>query len=95
MKESCPFCGAEHEAGTLMPALLEKKRVDVTGLEPDAVRVVERVVERMRIGQVRYGLLDIATNPRDARAWENEALEEELDNVIYRTIGQLARAQGR
>jgi hypothetical protein len=56
------------------------KVVDVTGLEPDAIRVVERVVERLRLGQGQYGPLDLATNPRN---WRAEATEEFLDGAIY------------
>lgn len=54
--------------------------VDVHGLEPDAIRVVERVVERLRLGQRQYGPLDLATNPRD---WKAEAVEELLDATAY------------
>jgi len=69
--------------------------VDVTGLEPDAVRVVERIVERLRLGQERYGKLDIATNRRDAKAWRYEAAEEYLDGAVYACIAALAEEQGR
>jgi hypothetical protein len=93
--EICPFCGASHPEGSLLPVLLERKRLDVTGLEPDAVRVVERIVERLRLGQERYGKLDIATNRRDAKAWRREAAEEYLDGAVYACIAALAEEQGR
>jgi hypothetical protein len=54
--------------------------VDVHGLEPDAIRVVERIVERLRMGQRQYGPLDLATNPRN---WKAEAAEELLDATAY------------
>jgi len=66
------------------------KAVDVTGLEPDAIRVVERVVERLRLGQAQYGPLDLATNPRD---WRAEATEEFLDGAIYLAM-QSCKEQG-
>ncbi len=59
------------------------KTVDVTGLELDAVRVVERIVERLRMGQAAYGPLDLSTNPRD---WRAEATEEDLDAAVYRAM---------
>lgn len=54
--------------------------VDVTGLGPDEIRVVRAIVARLRLGQVRYGPLDIASNPKD---WRKEASEEFLDGAIY------------
>lgn len=71
------------------------RTVDVTGLEPDAIRVVERIVERLRLGQERYGKLDIATNRRDSKAWRYEAAEEYLDGAVYACIAALAEEQGR
>lgn len=57
-----------------------RRLVDVTGLEPDAIRVVEHIVARLRLGQATYGPLDLKTNPRD---WKKEASEEFLDGAIY------------
>lgn len=54
--------------------------VNVDGLEPDAVRVVEAIVERMRLGQARYGPLHLATDQRDLRI---ETAEELLDACVY------------
>jgi hypothetical protein len=54
--------------------------IDVYGLEPDAVAVLEVIVQRMRFGQATYGPLDLATNPRN---WRAEANEEFLDAAVY------------
>jgi hypothetical protein len=64
--------------------------VDVNGLEPDAIRVVERIIQRLLLGQKQYGPLDLATNPRD---WRAEATEEFLDGAIYLAM-QSCREQG-
>jgi hypothetical protein len=64
--------------------------VDVTGLEPDAVRVVQHIVDRMRAGQAQYGKLVLATNPRD---WLAEANEEFLDAAVYLAMRTL-KAEG-
>lgn len=84
----CPECGAVTEGGiayhglrcSRVPGRPAQLFVDVHGLEPDAIRVVERVVERLRLGQKQYGPLDLATNPRD---WKAEAAEELLDATAY------------
>lgn len=52
-------------------------------LGADELRVAELVVQRLALGQERYGLLDIA---RDRRDWRKEALEEHIDAVIYTAI---------
>lgn len=62
--------------------------IDLTGLEPDAVRVVELIVQRLRFGQETYGPLDLRTNPRD---WKAEANEEFLDGAIYMSMRSLQR----
>ncbi len=54
--------------------------VDVTGLEPDAVRVVERIVARLRKGHAQYGPMVIDRDPRDLT---HEANEEFLDAAVY------------
>lgn len=83
----CPECGVAAEGGVGYHSLRcprvprpAQLFVDVHGLEPDAIRVVERVVERLRLGQRQYGPLVLATNPRD---WKAEAVEELLDATAY------------
>lgn len=51
----------------------------VAQLEPDAVRVMERIAERLVMGRKQYGDLDL-TKPRD---WKKEAREEALDLSVY------------
>lgn len=54
--------------------------IDVTGLETDAIAVVELIVARLRFGQATYGPLDLNTNPRN---WRLEATEEFIDAAVY------------
>jgi hypothetical protein len=63
--------------------------LDVTGLEPDAVRVLEAIRDRLRAGRRQYGDLDIATDVRD---WSREAAEEAQDLAVYLAIRLLRGA---
>lgn len=60
--------------------------IDVSGLEPDAVRVIELIVQRLRFGQATYGPLDLSTNPRN---WRLEASEEFIDAAVYSAMKAL------
>ncbi len=60
--------------------------VDVSGLEPDAVRVVELLVSRLRAGRVKYGDLDLG-----AKDWWAEASEEAIDGFAYLAFETLRR----
>lgn len=55
-------------------------------LEPDALRVLLAVAERLWLGQQRHGVLMI---DRDPRAWTRELAEELLDGLVYREIRRL------
>lgn len=74
-----PFAG-----GTGACVLVERAAapafVDVSGLGVDEVRVIERIVQRVRMGQRQYGPFKLATNPKD---WKAEAAEELLDATVY------------
>ena len=60
--------------------------IDVTGLGPDEVRVLERIAERLRMGARVYGQLGIRDDPRD---WKKEGREELLDAAVYYAIASL------
>lgn len=62
--------------------------INVTGLEPDAVRVLEFIRDRLLVGQSQYGRLDIA---RDTRDWPREASEEAADLAVYLSVAILMR----
>lgn len=55
-------------------------------LEPDAVRVLSRIAERLVHGQRKYGPIRIAG---DTRSWAEEGLQESLDLAAYVSIGLL------
>jgi hypothetical protein len=49
-------------------------------LEPDALRVLCRIAERLAMGRHQYGPLQLATDRRD---WREEAAQELLDGCVY------------
>ena len=53
----------------------------------DELRVMCAVAKRLETGRARYGLLDLAADPRD---WQRELAEELLDAVIYAAIVRLS-----
>jgi hypothetical protein len=58
-------------------------------LGPRALTVLTAVAERLALGAREHG--DFPTLERD---WERESLEEQLDDLVYRTVKQL-RSCGR
>ncbi len=50
-------------------------------LSMDAVHVLDEIAARMLHGQKIYGALDLDTDTRD---FDREALEEDLDGLVYR-----------
>lgn len=63
----------------------------IEAMEPDAqrvvMRIVERVVSRLELGRAQYGDLNLATDPRD---WRAEAAEEAVDGLVYTAAGEIA-----
>jgi hypothetical protein len=63
----------------------EFARAQLTGIATtlghDEVRVLTRIAERLQGGQLTYGPLDLATDPRQFRA--KEAREELEDALVY------------
>ena len=54
---------------------------------PDELRVLLAVAQRLELGRVRYGSLDLSSDGRD---WSRELSEELVDAVIYAAIAKLA-----
>ncbi len=61
-------------------------------LGTDELRVLVLVAERLRIGQRRYGRLDVATDRRD---WHAEAGDEVADASVYAACGLLRQGSGQ
>lgn len=59
-----------------------------TRLGVDEMRVLVAIAARLALGRRQYGDLDIASDTRD---WRREALEEQLDWLVYDTIDTLRR----
>lgn len=60
----------------------------LTKLGPRALLVLTEVAERLAKGAALHGdFADIAS-----RNWDQEALEEDLDGLVYRTVGAMKRA---
>ena len=49
-------------------------------LAPDARNVLMRIAERLHAGQVKYGVLNLAHDPRD---WLEEQQQERADELVY------------
>jgi hypothetical protein len=63
----------------------ERVTVAMETLGPNAIRVLADIADRLVRGAKEYG--DFETE----RDWIKEAYEEELDNVIYRTMQIMSR----
>lgn len=72
--------------GRLFEAL-EFPQDEFLGDEP---KVISLITERLRMGARQYGQLDIKGDRRD---WEIEALEEDLDGMVYRACEIIRRKQ--
>jgi hypothetical protein len=57
-------------------------------LEPDAIRALTFLAQRLLAGQKAYGRLDLAKDPRD---WRKERAEELGDLLVYTAFLQLKR----
>jgi hypothetical protein len=62
--------------------------IDTSRLGEDEIRVLKAIAERLRMGALTYGRLDVATDKRD---WKKEAHEEFLDATVYLAIKTLAK----
>lgn len=58
-------------------------------LEPDALRAIAYLADRLLMGQRYYGKIDLATDPRD---WEKERRDEIGDLLVYSAFGELKRS---
>jgi hypothetical protein len=58
-------------------------------LEPDALKAVLFLSERLLVGQGCYGKLDLSTDPRD---WKKEKMSEVGDLLIYSAFETLKAA---
>lgn len=58
-------------------------------LGADERRVVGRIVDRLLLGQERYGELNLAV---DKRNWRQEGAEELLDFLVYTAAREVAEA---
>jgi hypothetical protein len=58
----------------------------IATLEPDALRVIETIVDRLIMGRAVYGSLVIES---DRRNWRREAHEEALDMAVYLAVDTL------
>lgn len=65
---------------------IERLLKSATELEPDAQKVLCLIAERLLVGQKHYGRLSLRS---DKRNWDQEALEEDADGLIYRSIATL------
>ena len=63
--------------------------MNLEGLGPDELRVLEHLADRLREGRRRYGELHLATDPRD---WRRERAEEVEDLLIYSAFEVLKRS---
>lgn len=54
----------------------------------DEREILLDLMARLEMGQELYGDLNIDRDPRD---WEREAYEEELDGMVYLSIGGIKR----
>lgn len=54
-------------------------------LGPVACTVLEQVVERLTLGNAKYG------DFKKGRSWKREAVEEHLDGLVYLTMELLER----
>lgn len=59
-------------------------------LGADELRVLLAIAERLTLGAVEYGALDIE---HDTRNWRAEASAESLDRAVYLAIDDLKRAE--
>lgn len=66
----------------------EGSYVYVGDLSPDARRVVEFIVARVRMGQGQYGHLNLTEDKRD---FAREEAEEIADAYVYHSCGRLQR----
>lgn len=66
----------------LRVAALQRRQ---SSMNLDELRVVERITERLELGRVRYGELDL----RQPRPWRRELREELLDALIYDAAEEL------
>lgn len=57
-------------------------------LEPDALRAIAFLADRLLLGQRCYGKIDLATDPRD---WEKERRDEIGDLLVYSAFHELKR----
>lgn len=63
------------------------KLLDV--LEPDALRALIYLADRMWRGQIEYGKLDLKTDPRD---WVKERRDEIADLLVYSAFIELKKS---
>lgn len=61
----------------------DRLRDVIEQLGDDERRVLTLIAERLLMGQSQYGVLDMATDPRD---WRKEALEECADGLVYAAV---------
>lgn len=67
-------------------ALVRSLSSRLPAIEFDALRVIDRVVQRLELGRERHGELDLS-KPRD---WQRERFEERLDALVYDVCAELA-----
>ena len=58
----------------------------------DGIRVIRRIIERVRAGEIQYGSLDIKADPRDPR---DEGCDELTDWFWYRAWQDVAANDAR
>lgn len=59
---------------------------------PDELELLVRLAERLSIGRVSYGPLEIGKDPRN---WRHERRLELFDAIIYTTVAELADERRR
>lgn len=64
-------------------ALVDTLAGRLAELGVDELRVLDRIAQRLQLGQRQYGELHIATDGRD---WVEEATQEALDLAVYLAI---------
>jgi hypothetical protein len=72
--------------------VLEELAKAAIELEPDALRALLYLAERLLVGQKAYGKLDLATDPRD---WKRELEEEVGDLLVYSAFEALKKSKAR
>ena len=70
---------------TKLAELLDEE-VRGRSMEPDAIRVLLLIARRLNHGRELYGDMDIRNSPRN---FNQEALEEDADGLVYRAAETL------